>query len=225
MADLAAERLLEDLVRAFEAAERISGQTPVGVRAVEPAAGRRLYLCAFDGPRFLCLDADARPQRRASAVRDAATASLLWEHLEALVDAEALRALVAAIGRLLAVGGEPEAVTAHLGRLAEHALELAAWRDDPRRALASLPQIDQAVALQDRLLEWYGRYLIASEPLVEAQDELPEALVLALRSLEERAAAAGAGERLADQLAGAMPECDESAAQLLDGHLTPLTQD
>lgn len=219
----AAQALLDDLVRAVESAERTTGRTPVGVRAVEPARGRRLYLCAFEGPGFLCLGPDARPEGRASAVREAATVSLLWEHLETLVDADALRAMVGAIGRLLAVGGEPPAVTAHLERVAEHALVLAAWRDEPQRVLASLPALDDAVALQEEVAEWYGRYLVASEPLVEAQGSLAEPLVAALRALEERAAEAGARERLADRLAGAMPECDEAAGQVLQAHLTRLT--
>lgn len=219
-----AQRLLDDLVRAVEAAERVAGRAPVGVRAVEPAVGRRLYLCAFEGPGFLCLDAGVRPARHAPTVREAATASLLWEHLEGLVDPEALRGLVSAIGRLLAIGAEPPAVTAHLGRVAQHALELAAWRDAPERVLASLPAVDHAVALQERVLEWYGRYLVASEPLVAGQESLSDELVQALRALEERAARAGAGERLADRLAAAMPECDESAGQVVEAHLTRLTR-
>lgn len=222
-AERVAQALLDDLVGAVAAAERVAGVTPVGVRAVEPAAGRRLYLCAFEGPRFLCLSADLTPEPRSAAVREAATASLLWEHLEALVDAEGLRALVRAIGRLLAIGGEPPAVTAHLGRVAEHALELAAWRDRPERVLASLPAADQGAAIQERVLDAYARYLIASEPLVASQDTLPEAMVQSLRELESCAVRAGAGERLTDRLAAVMPECDESAGQVLEAHMTRLT--
>ncbi len=161
------------------------------MRAVEPAHGRRSYLCAFEGPAFVCLDDRLAAERDARRVREAASASLLWEQVEALVDADALRDLAAAVGRLLARGGDPPEVAASLEVVAARALDLARWRDDPARAVASVPDLDTVTALQERLVGAYRRFLRASEPLVEVQDRLDAGLVDALRDVEERARAGG----------------------------------
>lgn len=223
----AQEQALHDLVSGLEsardAAAGIAGRPPLGLRAVEAVAGRRSYLCAFEGPAFLCLTSDLRPEGDVRRVRETASASLLWEHVEGAVDADALRDLASAIGRLLALGGDPPEMTATLELVAARALHLATWRDQSLRALASLPAVDDASALQDRLAGAYARFLRASEPLVAVQDELPEALVAALRDVEESAARAGAGERLADRLSVAMPECDDGAGQIAGAHLTRLS--
>jgi hypothetical protein len=55
----------------------------------------------------------------------------------------------------------------------------------------------------------------ASDPLVAVQDTLPDALIAALRDVEEAAARAGAADRLSDRLAAAMPECEEGAGQMV----------
>lgn len=220
------EAALRELVDALEAARRaateLAGRPPLGLRAVEAAAGRRSYLCAFEGPAFLCLAGDLAAECDLRRARESASASLLWEHLEALVDAEALRELAAAIGRLLALGGDPPEVAESLERVAARALELAAWRDAPVRALASLPGLDEAVALQERLVGAYRGFVRASEPLVAVQDTLAPELVDALRAVEERAAAAGASERLAERLTAALPDCDQGAEQVVGAHLTRL---
>jgi len=211
----AVEALVARLGAARDAAAAIAGEPPLGVREVEPAAGRRTYLAAFPGPAFLCLDERLRPVEDARRAREAASAGLLWEFVEAMVVPDALRDLASAIGRLLALGGDPPEVTGPLETVATRALELAAWREDPLRAVASLPDIDQGAAIQDRLHGAYSRFMRASDPLVEVQDTLPEALVAALRDVEEAAGRAGAGDRLADRLAAAMPECDEGADQIV----------
>lgn len=122
---------------------------------------------------------------------------------------------------LVAPPGGPE-VAAALEAVAARALELAAWREEPRRVVASVPALDDAILLQERLMLAYGRFVHASEPLVAVQDTLPGEAVEALRAVEEAAGRAGAGERLADRLAAAMPECDEGAGQVVAVHLTRL---
>jgi hypothetical protein len=225
--DAGGQALLRDLVEALgaarDAAAAVAGRPALGVRAVEPARGRRSYLCAFEGPAFLCLDDRLAAERDARRVREAASASLIWEHVESLVDAELLRDLAAAIGRLLARGGDPPEVAASLEVVAARALELARWRDDPARAVASVPDLDAAIALQERLVGAYRRFLRASEPLVAVQDRLDAGLVDALREVEERAGPAGASERLADRLAAAMPETEDGAGQVVRAHVTRLT--
>jgi hypothetical protein len=216
------EELVQLLGSAREAATEVAGEPPLGVRAVEPAAGRRGYLCAFDGPRFLCLDARLAPERDLRRARQAASAGLLWEHVETLVDAAALQDLAEAIGRLLAQGGDPPAVTATLEVVAARALELLAWREDPVRALASLPDTDTACRIQERLVGAYRRFVRASEPLVEVQDTLPAPLLQSLVAVEEAAGRAGAAERLAEALARAMPDCEEGAEQMMASHVTRL---
>ena len=157
----------------------------------------------------------ARPRRPACSGR----------HVETLVDADALRELARAIGRLLALGGDPTAVSETLETVAARALELAAWRDEPLRALASLPALDEGALAPARAPGRGLRALLrASEPLVAVQDTLTPELIAALREVEE-GAGAGAGERLADRLAGAMPECEDlqasgEAARVLDTRST-----
>jgi hypothetical protein len=222
----AGEAALRDLVErlgaARDAAAALAGRPALGVRAVEPAHGRRSYLCAFEGPAFVCLDDRLTAERDARRVREAASASLLWEQVEALVDADALRDLAAAVGRLLARGGDPPEVAASLEVVAARALDLARWRDDPARAVASVPDLDTVTALQERLVGAYRRFLRASEPLVEVQDRLDAGLVDALHDVEQRAGPAGAVERLADRLGAAMPETEDGADQVVRAHLTRL---
>ena len=113
-------------------------------------------------------------------------------------------------------------MAASLEVVAARALDLARWRDDPARAIASVPDLDTVTALQERLVGAYRRFLRASEPLVEVQDRLDAGLVDALRDVEERAGPAGAVERLADRLGAAMPETEDGADQVVRAHLTRL---
>jgi hypothetical protein len=219
--EVAAERLLADLEGARHAAETIAGRAPVGLRAVEPAAGRRSYLCAFDGPGFLCLDAALAPETAVRRAREVAVAGLLCEVAEEIVDAEALRGLAAAAGRLLAVEAEGDVAEA-LGGTAEAALALAAWREAPERALASLPELDAAGRRHERLREAYTAFVTATAPLVEAQDALSDEHVAALRAMEEAAGRAGLAEGLVPQLGAAVPSCDHGADEILSAHLTSL---
>ena len=145
--------------------------------------------------------------------------------LESLVDAGELRGLAGAVGRLLARGSDPPEVAASLEVVAARALDLARWRDDPGRALASVPELDRVIAIQERLMGAYRRFLRASEPLVELQDRLEPGLVEALRDVEVSAAPAGAAERLADRLAAALPESEDGADQVVRAHITRLAED
>jgi hypothetical protein len=220
--DAALQALVDDLGAARAAAAGLAGRPPLGLRAVELAEGRRAYLCAFEGPGFLCLRADLRAEPSARAAHQVAAASLLWEQAEGMVDAERLRELAGAVGRALAMGVEGPGVEDALADVAELALALAAWRDEPRRAVASLPDLDAGVARQERLLTGYGRFVAATEPLAADQDRLAPELVQALRGVEEAAARAGAVDRLAVRLADAMPGCDEGAGEIIAAHLTRL---
>jgi hypothetical protein len=221
--------LAERLGAAVDAATAAAGgRAPLGVRAVEAAPGRRGYLVAFEGPAFLCLADDLTPERGTQRARQTASAGLLWEHAEQLVDAEALRELARAIGRLLALGGPgPDVAEAFetLERVAARAIELAAWRERPIRALARLDDLDRASRMQERLAGAYARFVRASDPLVAVQESLDAELVQRLRAVEEAAGRAGAGERLADRLARALPDCDDGADQILAAHLTRLRDD
>jgi hypothetical protein len=214
--------LVDRLSAARDAAAGLSGLQPLGVRAVEPAAGRRSYLVAFPGPAFLCLTDALSAEVDERRAREAASASLLWETVETLVDSAALRELARAVGRFLALGDDPPEVSRSLEVVAARALELAAWRDEPLRALASLPALDEGVSLHERLVGAYARFVRASEPLVAVQDTLSPELIAALRDVEEGAGRSGAAERLAERLAGAMPECEAGADQMMAAHLTRL---
>jgi hypothetical protein len=214
--------LVARLTEAAAAAAHRTGRDPLGIRAVELPAGVRAYVCAFDGPSFLCLDDAMRPVDDPRLVRRAAAAGLLWEQLEALVDPGRLGDLVAAAGRLLAVLDEPAAVTHAVATVAEEAGRLAGWRASPMRTIASLPQMDVAATLQGRAYVAYGAFVSASEPLVGRQDTLPAEQVDALRAFEQAAAAAGVGERLADVVATLMRTCDEAAGEIVEGHLAAL---
>lgn len=218
-----AQALLSQLTAAHAAATEHLGIAPLGLRAVEVTSGGRDYLCAFDGPVFLCLGAGLAPEPLARRVEQVASASLVWEQLEALIDADRLQDLVAAGARVLAVTNEPASMSEAIAMVAEHALSLAAWRAQPERALASLPQIDLACAQHERVFRSYERFVSATEGLVAAQDELPPDLVAALRSFEEAAGRAGVGERLAPRLGPVIEACHDAATQIAAAHVTPLS--
>jgi hypothetical protein len=217
-----AELLAGQLSSAHGAASAIAGRAPIGLRAIEPAAGRRWYLCAFDGPSFLCLTASLDAEGSERRAREAAALGLLWEHAEAAIDAEALRGLAQAAGRSLAGAHGPAEVDAALGALAEEALRLAAWRAEPERALASLPELERGLRLHEAVRAAYGRFVAATDPLAAAQEVLPRDQVAGLREVEEAAGRAGLAESVAQRLAAAVPDCDEGAGQVVEGHLTRL---
>ncbi len=79
--------LTDDLRRAAEAAVRYAeeGEELAGIIPAEPAAGVRLYLCAFavEGERsWLVLDGDGRPVEDRSVVRETVSIAALCELAE-----------------------------------------------------------------------------------------------------------------------------------------------
>jgi hypothetical protein len=217
-----AEALLGQLTAARSAAEQFTGIAPLGIRAVEIATGERAYLCAYDGPAFLCLGAELRPENSARRVEQVATASLVWEQLEAMLDADRLRDLAAAAARVLAIAREPVAMTDAVQSVAETVLVLAEWRDEPQRALASLPEIDIVSGRHERVFRAYERFVASTEGLVAAQDSLDPDLVAALRGFEEAAGRASVGERLAPRLGPVIEACHGASEEITSSHLVPL---
>ena len=58
------------------------GEELAGILVAEPGPGRRVYVCAFDGPggrSWLALDEEGRPLRRRADVRDAVSIAALCE--------------------------------------------------------------------------------------------------------------------------------------------------
>jgi len=213
--------LVTQLAAAREAAETLAKRPSLGLRAVEPGAGR-WYLCAFEGPSFLCLTAELAPEPSMRRTRDAAAASLLHERLEQLVDSGLLRDLAGAVGRALARTDEDAAVCEALGRLAQAALDLAAWRDAPERTIASVPDLDAGSRLHERLRAAYARFVAATDPLVAVQETLDPGRVVGLRGVEEAAGRASVGESLAQRLGATMEDCEDAAALIVAAHITRL---
>lgn len=220
------ERALESLVERLEAArsaaERVAGRRALGLREVELAPGARTYLCAFEGPAFVCIGDGGRPVTDLRVVHRVATVSLVWEQLEADVDPSRLADVASAAGRVLAATDSPAPVVEAVADTAEHVMAITSWRQSPLRAIASLVQIDVLFALQERGHRAYSRFVHASEPLVARQDELSPDLVAALGGFERAAIDAGLGARLADRLGAVVGSCDAAAEEIVAAHLTPL---
>ncbi len=201
-------------------AQSVVGDGVTGVRAVEPAPDLRWYLCAFDGPRFLCLDADLEVERDPRRVHQAATCVLLVEHAETLVEQGELDILAAAASSLGAHVEGAELRDA-LSALHASAQELAHWRAALERAVASLPQLEVGIRLHDLARRQYERYVEGTEPLVAIQDRLADALVASLRELEEAAGRARIARPLSASIAEAMQALDAGAAEIVAKHIVP----
>ena len=220
--DLDIARMEGDMMAAREAAVGVAGVPMLGLRAVRPGAGGRAWLVALEGPAFLCLDDALDPEPSLTRFRDVAQAGLAAELVDDAVDAAALRAFRAPADAMAAwVGDMPAAVEA-LGRAAAAADELATWREDPRRIIASLIDLDEAAAIQERAHAAYATFAGLTEPLVERQDSLDPALLQALIEVERAADAAGLGASLGKMLAEAMPGIVEAADEMARAHVTPL---
>jgi hypothetical protein len=213
--------LVADLEGAAQAAAAVAGRDPIGVRAVEPSAGERWYLCAFEGPAFLCLDRDHTPEGIRRRAQHAAGCALLVEHAESLLDAAELDLTAGVAGRVGAVLDD-DAVAEALGALGTGVATLSAWRTEPERAIASLPALEAAIRLHDVARAGYERFIEVSEPLVAIQDTLPEDVVAGLRDLEEAAHRAGLVRSLAVAVSEAIAVIDAGTREILELHLTPL---
>jgi hypothetical protein len=218
------EAAMDDLVArldaARDAATRLAGRAPLGLREVELSAGVRHYLCAFEGPGFLCLDADGSLVAEDHVVHRVATVSLVWEQLEAEVDVARLQEVSGAAARVLAVTDSPVDMCEAVAEAAEHAGAVGAWRASPLRATAALPQIDVLFAYQDRACRSYARFVAASEPLVARQDDLTADLVSALGAFERAAIAAGLGTRLAERLGSLVAACGQAADEIVAAQIS-----
>ena len=216
------DRLVRELSAAAEAAAGIAGTAPGGARIVEPGPDGRWYLVALEGPAFLCLRADLEPEESLARVDEVARACLLLESAEALIDAQALRALAPAAAALDPWSADMQVAYDALVRAAEAAAHLADWADDPQRAVASLVALDDAIGRQDRARAAYASFVGATEPLVGRQDSLDADLVRALGTAENAAAAAGLADALRSVLAGGMEQIGEGADEITALHVTPL---
>lgn len=220
--DLDIARMEGDMMAAREAAVGVAGVPMLGLRAVRPGAGGRAWLVALEGPAFLCLDDALDPEPSLTRFRDVAQAGLAAELVDDAVDAAALRAFRAPADAMAGwVGDMPAAVEA-LGRAAAAADDLATWREDPRRIIASLIDLDEAAAIQERAHAAYATFAGLTEPLVERQDSLEPSLLQALIEVERAADAAGLGASLGKMLAEAMPGIVEAADEMARAHVTPL---
>jgi hypothetical protein len=217
--EAALEELVERLERARTAAERIGDRPVLGLREIEIAPGRREYLCAFDGPAFLCLGADLVPVTEVRAVHRAATVSLVWEQLEADVAPSRLSDVAAGGARVLALTDAPADMCAAIAATVEGATAVAAWRESPLRAIASLVQVDVLLALHERATRAYAQFVAASEPLVADQERLDTGLAAALGDFERAAIAAGLGRRLSERIAGAVGAADDAAEEIVSAHV------
>ena len=142
--------------------------------------------------------------------------------IEQAIDPERLEYLNGAAARAIAAVGDDAGVSDALGALIEAVDALGAWRADPLRARASLPEVDRGAVLQDRAWRAYGAFVRASEPLAHRQDQLAPDVVSALRVLEEAAGRAGVTERLAERMGQVVRACDDAAPEIVDRHVTPL---
>jgi hypothetical protein len=217
------QALLADLERASTAASTLASEDPLGVRAVEDRPGERAYLCAFGGPRFLCLTRYLEPEGDRAAAIEVISAALLAEHTDEILDQGALRGLAEAASRAI-VAVPDENVADAVGEVADSVLALVDWAADPIRALASVPALDEAVGKHDAVRVAWSRFVAASEPLANDQASLSDATIDALRRLEEAAGAAGVATSITEAMADALPACRAGARAMLESHVTPLRE-
>jgi hypothetical protein len=221
VADDPLQTLVTALGRAQARAEAVIGEPAAGVRAVEPAAGRRWYLCAFAGPRFLCLDVTMQVERDVLRVHRAAACALVVEHAEGLIEQGEMDVLASASTTLMAYVEAADLGDA-LGGLARDAHELARWSAAPERAVASLPALEAAIALHEDARRHYERFMKRTEPLVEIQDRLSDELVGALRDVEQAAGRAGLLTPVPAAIAQAMQTLDAGAGEIVAAHAEAL---
>ncbi|MSO45079.1 MAG: hypothetical protein EXQ74_07250 [Thermoleophilia bacterium] len=210
---------LNDAVRAAEA---VGGRAVIGVRPVDPGTGGRAWVVALEGPSYLVLGANLAPVTSLTRARDVAQTGLAAEVVEDTVDSDALRVFITTVGDLFPFDAEMPVALAALRRCAAACRDLADWRDDPARAVASMVGIDAAVAIQGRAHAAYAGFVSATEPLVEQQTALDPDLLGALTAVESAAAAAGLGAPLGGMLGAGAASLMAAADEMAQGHLTPL---
>ena len=160
--------LSEDLERIAELARGHAepGEDLAAVIPAEPAAGLRVYLCAFDrddGKAWLALDEDGRPVRDRGLVRDAVSIAAMCEIAGETAgggDLEALRAEL----RTLRLTESPEGIEG----AEEAALELERTLGTPPR-LATPAFLDEVGFATRRLEQSLGD--VAHSPFAEAMKQ------------------------------------------------------
>ena len=131
-----------DRVAAAAASHASDGEAVAAILAAEPASGRRVYLCAYEGGEtrgWLALDGDDRPIDDRGLVRDATSIAALCEVAVEVAgggDLEELRSQLAAVRLREAPPGieEAEAAALELERIVGAAtlrLEQALGQDGP----------------------------------------------------------------------------------------------
>jgi hypothetical protein len=217
------EQLAAALANARDSAAARTGRVPSGVRLVEPSADAHWYLCAVDDA-FLCLDEGLAVETDPRHVHTAAGCVLLVEHAETFLDPAELSVVVPLAERIDAQLGDP-ALRPSLRAVAGTAEALLVWREAPARAVASLPQLEVGVRLHDAFRAAWGVFVVASDPLVERQDELPAEAVDALRDIEQAGGRCGAVRSLAADLGEAISAVDAGADEIVARHLVPLSSE
>ena len=122
-----------DRVAAAAASHASDGEAVAAILAAEPASGRRVYLCAYEGGEtrgWLALDGDDRPIDDRGLVRDATSIAALCEVAVEVAgggDLEELRSQLAAVRLREAPPGieEAEAAALELERIVGAAPRLA----------------------------------------------------------------------------------------------------
>jgi hypothetical protein len=225
--DIAA--LERDMTQAAAAAERLCGRPALGLRVVDSGTGGRMWLVAYEGPRFAVLDARLAPVELLARVRDVAQAGVASELVEDAVDAALLRAVrpeAEVLGRVAISAEDPlgvqDAAMDALMRAVHAAERLADWRDAPARIVASLVALDEAAVLQGRAHAAYATFAALTEPLVQRQADLRPDVLAALVGVEQAAAAAGLGAPLAAMIGESMGGIAEAADEMARAHITPL---
>lgn len=205
--------LVDRLAAARDAIDHMTGQPAAGVRAVEPRPDERYYMCVLADGGLTCLDDALGPVPRGDSVRAVLRAALLSEHAEESVDAAALDVLRNAAASLAARSDDAPLQVA-CRRLADAAGDLADWRRDPAREVATVADLDGAVRRHDAVRSAHVGFLAATDPLVPIQDTLPSDLIESLQSLEQASSQAGVGGALTPVLAAALEGIDQSLAEL-----------
>jgi hypothetical protein len=147
--------LADDLMRIAETAATLgNGSAVTGVLPAEPAAGLRLYLCAFEAEdearTWLAFDDDGRVVRDRRAVRDAVSIAALCEVAEEAAfpgDLDELRAQLVALRIAEAPEGIAEAEAA--ARALQHVLGAPPQLASPAR----LDEIGEAARRLERALD------------------------------------------------------------------------
>lgn len=157
------------------AAPLADGRTLTGLLATEPAAERRIYVCAFEGPdasrAWLALDGEGRPLRDRRDVRDAVSIAALCEVAEEAAfpgDLDELRSQLVALRITEDPQGIAEAEEAALQL--QHVLGAPPHLSSPAR----LDAIGQAARRLERALDPTGPspFTTAMRSAVEVADAL-----------------------------------------------------